>query len=91
MQSELQIVTQGIQLNEETKGIIQKKTDGLDELPPKITSCRLTLSGHESGHEGLFEVEDHIDLNVPNEELVADHCHEPGVKAAVNSVFRGAR
>ena len=91
MQSELQIVTRGLHLTEDTKEIIHKKSADLDVLFPRITSCRLTLNGQENGHEGTFEVVAHLDLNVPSEELVVSRCHGPDVETAVNSAFRGAR
>ncbi len=91
MESELQIVTRNISLSDEAKKDIHEKAADLDELFPRITSCRLTLKGEEHGHEGTFEVVASIDLNVPKEELVVSHCHGPNVDSAVTAAFRKAR
>ena len=97
MQIPLQITFRDMEPSEAVEARIREKTAKLEQFYDRITSCRVIVeSPHGHHHQGrLFQI--HIDLGVPDGELVVsqahhhkDHSHED-VYVALRDAFNAAQ
>ena len=96
MKQPLQINFRDIPPSEAVEAKIREKAEKLDEFYDQIMTCRVTVSApHGHHHKGnLYQI--HIDITVPNGELVVNrspkdhHAHED-VYVAIRDAFNAAR
>jgi ribosomal subunit interface protein len=87
MQVPLQITIRDIEPSMALEARIRDNAAKLEELHPRITSCRVTVEQLRKHHRQGRHFQVNIDLRVPGKELVANHDHHEDVYVALRDAF----
>lgn len=90
MQVPLQITYRGIHHSDALDARIRDKAAKLEELHPRITSCRVVVEERHRHKQQGREFTVSIDLRLPGHELFVNRDHDEDVYVAVRDAFDAA-
>lgn len=91
MELPLQVTLRDIAASEAVEGYIRERAAKLDDLYPRIVSCRVVVEAPVRHHRkgGPFTVR--IDITVPGDEIVVDRKADEDLYVAIRDAFDAAR
>lgn len=87
----VQITLRGMAHSDALADLIRSKADGLAQVHERIASCRVTLEVIGRHKEHGSEVEVHVDLKVPGEEIAVTRKRAEHAEVAVREAFDAAK
>jgi ribosomal subunit interface protein len=91
MQVPLQITIRDFQRSEALEGRIREKANKLEEVHPRITSCRVTVEESRKHRRQGRQFLVRVDVRVPRREIVANSDPYEDVYAALREAFDAAK